>query len=179
MQPEQFKLHFLMPRVPDVAKRGRHVLILLQNAKGNFILGTKHIYPAGISRMVGGGIESGEDSLEAAQRELVEETQITAASASLLPLTTIFANLTETTTGKIYSFITYLYYYAVGDQPLRPSDDLDNIVELTGAEYQQLIQRYTTLSPELDKTSGFAWSDYGKLYGKIHQIALDALHHVQ
>ena len=46
-------------------------------------------------------------------------------------------------------------------------------------ELRELAKRYTQLSTDLiDLQNGqgpFRWSDYGKLYGKIHGIAADLL----
>jgi 8-oxo-dGTP pyrophosphatase MutT (NUDIX family) len=176
----EHNLKLSMSVIPEVAKRHQHVLILLQNAAGNYLLGAKDIYPENIVRMVGGGMEESDtDPTLAAQRELHEETGLTATPADLKPISTITADLTETTTNSQTTFTTYLFSYNTGTQSLTPSDDLDGIVELTPDQLRELITRYEQLPKEIDPTYGFAWYDYGQIYGRIHQIALEATQHVQ
>lgn len=168
-------LHFVMDIVPPVAKRGRHALILLENDHEHYLLGSKDIYPENIYRMIGGGIEEGEEALPAAARELFEETGLELSPDQLKHLSTVTAEMDETSTGKHITFVTYLYYVNVGDQKLTPSDDIQGLQEVTRGDIQQLITRYQQLPKETKETEGFSWYDYGQLYGAIHQIALNSL----
>lgn len=170
-------LHLTMNIVPPVAKRGRHALILLENSAGHYLLGSKDIYPENIFRMVGGGIEEGEEPLPAAARELQEETGLTVPLDQLQHLSTITAELDEKSTGKHYTFVTDLYQTNIGDQVPHASDDIQALQELTRGDIQDLVHRYQALSKEVDADKGFAWYDYGQLYGAIHQIALDSIAH--
>lgn len=170
-------LHFTMNVVPQVAKRGRHALILLENAAGHYLLGAKDIYPAGIFRIIGGGIEAGEEPLPAAARELKEETGLEVGLDQLKHLSTITAEIDEKSTGKHYTFVTDLYLVNVGNNTLTASDDIQGLHELTTGDIQDLVHRYQSLPKEIDPDKGFAWYDYGQLYGAIHQIALDTLAH--
>lgn len=173
------KLTLSMEYVPQVAKRDRHALILLQNAAGNFLLGAKEIYPQNIYRMVGGGIEVGEESLPAAARELQEETGLTLPPDQLKHLSTITAEIDELRTGKHYTFVTDLFFANIGNQTLTPSDDIQGIQEVSPKEMQALIERYYELPTTIEKGNDFAWYDYGQLYGTIHQIALDTVQNVE
>jgi len=161
--------------VPSVAKRGRHALILLENDHNHYLLGAKNIYPDNIYRMIGGGIEEGEEALPAAARELQEETGLEVPLDQLKHLSTITAQIDEQSTGKHFTFITDLYLINVRNQKLTPSDDIQDLQEMTRGDIQQLITRYQQLSKEIDPDKGFAWYDYGQLYGAIHQIALDSI----
>lgn len=175
----ELTLHFSMNVIPEVARRGHHALILLQNGKGEFLLGEKKFYPEGISRMVGGGMDPDEVPYKAAQRELEEETGLTASIDALYSLATITAQILEESSGEDVTFVTHLFYYNTGNQILTPSDDIDGISTLTESEYLELIERYKKLSKKIDPQRGFAWYDYGQLYSQIHQIALDASKDVQ
>jgi 8-oxo-dGTP pyrophosphatase MutT (NUDIX family) len=160
--------------LPPIFKRQRHALILVGDDQGNLYLSQKKHYPAGVSRLLGGGLEEGEDPHIGAARELNEETGIMVNLEKLHPLVEIQADLhvphQETT-----HFTVYLYFYQLGNQQMIPSDDVDKIVALSLAEYKKLLETYTQLSPEIPKDSQykFAWADYGKLFGPIHQIALE------
>lgn len=175
MQMQDFSLNLRMNIVPTVAQRGRHALILLRNSAGNFILGTKNIYPPGISRMAGGGIEEGEEPNKAAPRELAEETGLNANENDLIHLATIVANITDAHE-KLTLFTTYLYFYDCGNQAYTASDDLQGLVELSETQLEELIQLYFALPKLVDSQINAAWYDYGLLYGRIHQIALNTWH---
>lgn len=168
-------LQLSMNIVPPVAKRGRHALILLENDHQNYLLGAKDIYPKDIYRMIGGGIEEGEEALPAAARELQEETGLELPPEQLKHLSTVTAEIDEQSTGKHFTFVTDVYLVNVGNQKLTPSDDIQDLQEMTRGDIQQLITRYQQLPKELDPEKGLAWYDYGQLYGAIHQIALDSI----
>lgn len=177
-----YDLHFSFTHVPPVLRRGRHALILLENETGKYILGAKNIYPQGIYRLVGGGLESGEDPHAGAVRELNEEFGLSYTREQLLPLTEIRAEIIETGTGKRYTFVTYLYHASCQMADLHPSDDLDGMKEFTREEINALVDRYYDLPDTLIKIAGkygdqdewaFRWSDYGKFYGRVHEIAME------
>ena len=175
----QHLLNLKMEIIPPVALRDRHVLILLKNADGKFLLGAKAIYPEGIYRLMGGGVEAGEEVLPAAVRELQEETGLVVAPDQLKHLSTITAEIDEVSTGKHVTFVTDLFFLNVGDQKLTPADDIQDLKAMSREEVEELIQRYAELPPETDQTKGFSWFDYGQLYGAIHRIALDEVKHVE
>lgn len=156
--------------------RGHHVLILVENADGEFVLGAKKMYPDGIQRMVGGGVEGEETANVAAARELQEELGVTVLPAQLRHLFTLTADLTTPKSDQQYTFVTDVFYLNLGTTILQPASDLDGLVYVRTPELQKLIARYGQLSSDLDPRTGFAWADYGKLYGPLHQLALDALH---
>lgn len=172
---QTYHLNFHFEPVPPIMTRGEHVLIVLKDMEGNYVLGAKDIYPEGIYRFVGGGLD-GNGPIEGAARELEEELGITVESMVLTELAIIEATIESVE--KEYHFKTHLFYYYLSDQAVNPADDLDGVKRLTIPEMEALIQRYTQLSTELvsvddRKPVRFRWSDYGKLYGPIHQIGLD------
>lgn len=180
-----YQLFFSFAHTPPVLLRGRHALILLENEEGKFVLGAKHIYPTGIFRLVGGGIEEGEDPHAAAARELQEEFGVPYQQEQLRPLAEITAHIQETSTGRQLLFVTYLYHAKCQMQMLQPSDDLDGMVAYSREEINALVDRYYDLSDALITVSGsdpdpkkdlpFSWSDYGKFYGRVHEIAMEVL----
>lgn len=157
-------------------RRGRHALILLRDRHGSYVLGHKSAYPEGISRMVGGGIESDEDPHLGAARELEEELHISAGREELIPLAEVIAQIEGPE--NEYTFITYVYFFQMQDEVLQPSDDIQDIRLLKPAEMHELINRFRELPDTLVSRDGkpelaFRWSDYGALYAEIHRIALE------
>lgn len=169
-----FSLAFNVQKVPPVMTRQRHALILLRDQNGHYILGRKKIYPKGIVRMIGGGVEKYEPFFRAASRELNEELRYYAPRTSLIELAEVYARITDQE-GQVYKFQTAIYFTKLSRQPIFPSDDLDGIVRLSDPEFLHLIQNYRRLPKEIDPKFDFAWYDYGQLYAQIHQIAWEGI----
>ena len=172
-----FNLEFQFEYVPPVMKRGEHVLLVIQNTKGKYVLGSKHIYPKHISRFVGGGADN-QSPIDAATRELSEELgNIEINKSNLHPLAIIKADIHESSTNSHYIFVTHLFHYRLkaSDHPV-PQSDLDNLVYLDSSQMKSLIDRYSKLPEEIDysvKGTPFSWASYGAFYGQIHQIGFD------
>jgi 8-oxo-dGTP pyrophosphatase MutT (NUDIX family) len=176
---QTYTLNYNFTHLPSVLKRGRHALIAIQDNQGKIVLGGKDTYPPGIYRLAGGGIDKGEDPAQGAAREVEEELGIITNSNQLKQLALIKLNLEERISNKTYFFQTYLYHLKT-NQPLHPADDLDEIKHFTQKEIKDLIRRYYMLSDQLiaindDWDHAFRWSDYGQVYGKIHEIMLHEL----
>jgi hypothetical protein len=59
---EQVRLDLTLHHTFGNLLRKKHVLVVIQNHSGNVLLGQKpDFYPEGICRLIGGGIEEGED----------------------------------------------------------------------------------------------------------------------
>ncbi len=168
-------LNLQLTTIPPLMRRGRHALILVRNQEGNFILGRKQIYPPQICRMVGGGIEASEDPQVGAARELAEELHIDVPPENLIPLKKVVAEIT--CRQEKITFTTWLFFYQLEVEAIQADDDLDDVWALSEADLESLIARYGQLQGEdKDDNVEFKWQDYGRLYGPMHQIALDAFH---
>jgi 8-oxo-dGTP pyrophosphatase MutT (NUDIX family) len=169
--PTEKIVRFRLKTMPPIFRRGEHVLILLRNKDGKFVLGEKNLYPEGIVRMVGGGMD-GDTPPVGASREMAEELGITVEPDDLTFLMSVKAEITADS--EMVHFTTHLFFYQLSDEVLHASDDLDGLAHLSEAEYFELIKRYSELSEDIDPTKQFAWADYGKVYGPMHQWALEA-----
>lgn len=180
MTTPQYQLSFSFTHVPPVMKRGYHALISVRDKQGNFILGAKDIYPQGIYRLVGGGLKPGEDPQKGACRELNEEFKTHLNPSDLHPLAAITVKLDEQSTQRQYAFVTTVYQTTCQVSDLHPSDDLDGMKVLSREQMNALVDRYYDLSDELialtehgEDSQAFRWRDYGRLYGRIHEIVLE------
>ncbi len=160
--------------IPRVMLRGHHVLICLRDAAGNYILGKKSIYPTKIVRFVGGAIEGNEAPLEAGRRELLEETGLTLPEERLESVATVIASITDQHDRSV-TFTTYLFLATLNAdevKSLAAADDVETLVTLSPAEFNQLITDYAQLPMTIEGENDFAWGDYGQLYGYVHQLAV-------
>lgn len=153
--------------------RKKHVLIFIEDINGNLILGSKKdFYPANIDRMLGGGMEEGEEPITAAKREIEEETalNIPIDFYSLLGSVKTKAHTSEGSM-EMETWICHLKFSE--SMNICPSDDISDIKVYTPDQYRTLIERMRNLSGEF-KTEKFSflWLDWGKIYAPIHQAAI-------
>jgi 8-oxo-dGTP pyrophosphatase MutT (NUDIX family) len=154
--------------------RKNHVLILVVDKEKNFVLGKKKdFYPEHIARMLGGGINDGEDPVFAAKREIEEELAVDIPVEEFKLLGNIVTNA-ATSEGSM-AMQTWVCFVEVPDSvAMKPSDDISGVQVFTRKQYTDLIDAIDNLSGEFvtDKFS-FSWSDWGKIYGPIHQYTLE------
>jgi 8-oxo-dGTP pyrophosphatase MutT (NUDIX family) len=145
---------------------------------GKILVGEKsNFYPKGISRLLGGGIKEGEQPLQAAIRELKEETGIKTSKNNLIPLGKV-AVLATDEKGCKFEMITHLFTFKLANSTPVPGDDVTKIVRLTQDEFRKLIEKLNNLDDNLwyeGVEGNFSWRDYGKIYAFIHQVALDQI----
>jgi 8-oxo-dGTP pyrophosphatase MutT (NUDIX family) len=170
---------FIFTHLPPVTKRGSQVLVaLFSNDRKKIYLSRKNVYPAGIYRLFGGGIESYEDPLTAAPRELFEETKLHINASNLIAIDIFTYNLTESSTQQNEVFTIHLFKTVLPpNTEIIPSDDVDEYKGFTKDELSTLINTYKVLSTEMVTNTvggGFRWSDYGKVFAPVHQIVFDS-----
>lgn len=157
--------------------RDRTALVLCVDEKQNYILGGHNsYYPAGIVRMIGGGIDNSETETEGAVREVKEEIGLTIQANDLSELVAI--KVIGTYQKKIYTTKIFVYSLQVKYSDLKVGDDVHNLVQYTENEYKNLIKRFYDLSKfKVDNSQKvfFSWGDYGKVYGFIHEVALKSI----
>lgn len=179
-KPTQETLILRCSDVPPVLRRGTHALIGIATADHRYVLGSKSIYPPGIVRLVGGGIDSGEDPAKGAARELFEELGIVRTPEDLLYLCVL--RVAIQTPEEQLTFVTHLFGTNLREtETLHPADDLDGIEILSADQVRDLIDRYLSLSTELIRvtkagsppSAPFRWSDYGIVYGRLHELLLE------
>lgn len=155
--------------------RDRTVLVVVKNSKGKYLLGAKEgSYPEGICRLLGGGVDSGENILDAAIRELKEELNLSFSSEQLEPYADILVKAIDEN-GINYSTCVSLVKLKIPVDQYSAGDDVTKVVELSKEEVIELIGRYNSLSSDSWFERGrerFNWADYGKLYGPVHEIAI-------
>ena len=156
--------------------RKKCVLIAVQDVNGNILTGAKpSFFPPGITRLLGGGVDEGEDLEPAAVRELSEELGVEIDVTQLQLLARFNIHATDSTGREFYNE-TYLYGANIGDIDYSPGDDVKQIVTLSRDQLYELAEKFEKLPESLwyhGEEGDFSWHDYGKLYSVIHRIAAD------
>ncbi len=159
-------------------RRDRHVLLVAKTADGKILTGSKpEFYPPSITRLLGGGVDDGEDVEAAAIRELEEESGVRISADDIKPIARFDIRAVDAK-GEVFNNQTYLFGADVGDATYKPADDVSQIFELSKDEMNNLADRFEELSLNLwyvGIEGDFSWHDYGKVYSVIHRVVADSM----
>ena len=125
--------------------RDRCVLIAVKDKDGKLLSGAKPgFFPPAITRLLGGGIDNGEQPEAAAIRELSEELGIELSVEDLEPIAEFITNAVARD-GKEYKNETYLYGAKLKGRKYRPGDDVKQIISLSKDETLRLADLFESL----------------------------------
>lgn len=148
------------------------VFVLVRNSQNQWVLGRKKVYPDGVSRLVGGKMEDGENPIESAQRELLEETGGQVDEDRLVPL--VHAEVFGQHEGTQVSISVFVFYASV-NAPLQADSDVDELVYLTDIEVREFLHKLGDLSSEdiIKDDAPTSWADWGRVWAPIHSAAFE------
>ncbi len=155
--------------------RDRTVLIMCRDGHGNYLLGEKeNHYPEGIVRLLGGGVDKEENVTEAAMREIKEEMDLVVEPEELMELAEV--RVVGDYKGKIFRTSIIICYLNTTKDDYLAGDDVTKIFKYSEKDFRQLIENFNHLKDDnlFEKSdTTHSWGDYGKVYGFVHQVALD------
>ncbi len=158
--------------------RKQCVLIAVEDNEGNILIGAKpSFYPPTIARLLGGGVDDGEELYDAAIRELHEELNVHVDKSDMTELSTFISDVTDED-NRTFHNTTTVYHVNIGEKPYKAGDDVKFILKLSKEELFQLGERYEKLPIDLWYTGNegnFNWTDYAKLYGPLHKTVAEKL----
>lgn len=99
-------------------KRFHDVTLLIEGPDGRFALMSKHSYPPGIFRSPSGGVHPGEDFVQGALREAMEETGLRCELKRFLLHVTLDISFEK----EVATWDTYVFHATTQDTQLRPTD---------------------------------------------------------
>ena len=172
----EFNLDLVGSPFENLRYRDRTILILIKNSKEKYLFGVKRFYPKEIKRMIGGGVDKGEEVLDAAVREIQEELGISVLQSELLSL--VEFKITGEFKNVEYKTSIFTCYLDIGDKAYIPGDDVASVTEFTEAECQVIAEEMMSVDEKKFFESGeniFSWADYGKVYGFVLKESLREL----
>lgn len=169
-----YKIDLISEPFANLKFRDKTVLILIRNSKGQFILESGDYYPPGISRMLGGGVEVNEDVTDAAVREIREEIGLHIEKEMLQELVQVHIEGIYKT--KVYKTQISVFSLKVPIDSFHLGDDVSEVSLYSEDQYRELVKKYLELKADHFKKAidySFSWKDYGRVYGFVHEMALD------
>ncbi len=123
---------------------------------------------------MGGGVDENETYMDAAIREIQEESSLVIDVSMLRPLFEVETKgIYE---DKTYTNTTVVFELTIKDiDNLHPGDDVTSFAVFDTQKLKQMIHRYYNFSDNewyVEKDYKHAWKDYGKMYGYIHELLL-------
>ncbi len=168
---QTYSVSFL--HVPPVFKRHHHVVLAIFDEENRLYLARKHIYPANIYRLFGGGVDKGETSEVAAIREMKEETSL--SSNPVYQETFNFALFEEHTQTK-FKMTFDLYHVFIHRGRVIPGDDVQGMRIFSKEDIPELLDEMKSLSTTLimgKNNEMFAWSDWGTVFATLHEFVFN------
>ena len=143
----------------SAAQRDGEVVLVARRPDGLLLLHTKPFYPPGTWRLPTGGVERGEPLVDAARRELAEETGLPAGRPRLLGV------LTYEACGRPLRFASAVFLFPVPDRPPAQEDLQEQICGyrwVSPADLAAIAAHLECLPP--------AWADWGRFRALAHRF---------
>jgi ADP-ribose pyrophosphatase YjhB (NUDIX family) len=142
------------------------VTLVVQRPDGQVLLHTKTFYPAGVFRLLTGGIHAGEPVLSGATREAHEETGLLISVERFLG----WVDFEFRCEDRRIRYTSYVLLMRTGDQAPIPPDDAELISGFRYAppeELSRVAEQLRSLPPD--------WASWGLFRAPAHEMVADAL----
>jgi 8-oxo-dGTP pyrophosphatase MutT (NUDIX family) len=154
----------------DRKNRRGEIALSVMNMQQQILLHTKAFYPDHVYRIPTGGLHYGESVLDGFQRELWEETGLTAHDFRLLDIIFyIFKHGNDTV-----PFVSYLIHISTVSTQITLHDNDEQITDFKWKPWPYLESISDTLRSLTDH-----WSEWGRLRAVPHECALQYYRHWQ
>lgn len=150
-----------------LSRRHAEVVFLIRRINGLYVTHTKASYPSGVYRLPSGGIEPGEDLLNALWREVTEETNLSLHIEDFLAIIRYRFIHEE----KRLPFTSYLF--SLQEDEARTLCNTDPDEEITGFKENTLAE-VGALAEELESLAG-KWRDWGRFRAMVHRLVAEIL----
>jgi ADP-ribose pyrophosphatase YjhB (NUDIX family) len=148
------------------ADRRGEVALAIQRPDGQVLLHTKSFYPAGVFRLLTGGIRAGEPVLSGAMREAREETGLPVTLERFVGWVQYEFRCQEQRT----PFVSYVFLMQTDNRPPLPEDNTELISGFRYVPPGELLQVAEQLrSLQTD------WAEWGAFRAPAHEMVADAL----
>ena len=142
------------------------VVLVIRRPNGKVLLHSKSFYPPGVYRLPSGGIGWEEGIVEAALREVREETGLEVEMESFLGL----LEYEFRRGGERLHFISYIFLLSAPRGEPMPSDADEGITAFREVAIGEL-----RLAARKLRSLGGRWADWGRFRALAHELAFESL----
>jgi NAD+ diphosphatase len=147
-------------------RRQSEVVLAIRRPNDCVLLHTKDFYPAGVYRLLSGGIKPGERLAGAVQRELREETGLDGRIERYLAV----QKHTFQFEGRTAPFVSHIFAVDAqrGDPaPLDLDESITGFRQVPVADLARVAEQLESLPPD--------WADWGRFRATAHRLVLELL----
>ncbi len=144
------------------SRRQAEVVLLISQGQGRYLVHTKAFYPAGVYRLLSGGLRPQEDLLAGLQRELYEETGL---EGRVQEFVAAEEHLFQRN-GATLPFCSFLFAIDAPEGPLAVQDLGEQISAFRQVDRAGLL----ALAEQLDALEP-AWQEWGRFRATAHRAA--------
>jgi 8-oxo-dGTP pyrophosphatase MutT (NUDIX family) len=155
----------MMRKMEAKGRRGE-VVMVVPNEQGHIWLHTKAFYPAGVYRLMTGGLEAGEQPHRALRREVEEETGLKTKIDRCLAVITYGLSGNDAT----LPFVSYVFLTTPTTGLPHPTDPDEAITAFRAVPVDELSQ----IAEQLRSLAGF-FTDWGIFRAIAHDVARERL----
>jgi len=146
--------------------RPGEIVLVVARPNGRVLVHTKSFYPPGIYRLMTGGIKFGEPIVDAARRELYEETGLVAPLARCLGI----VEYAITHADAQVKFASRIFLTAETRDAPSPTDPDERIADFREIAWRDIAQIATALENLPDD-----WRDWGMLRAAPHRLVAQVI----
>jgi len=149
--------------------RPGEVVLVLRRRNGRYLVHTKEFYPQGTYRLMTGGIEPGEDLLQALEREVREETGLQVSVERFLAIIHHRFRHVEQTVRFVSHIFLIREHMTPGSDP-SPCDGEEQISGFRETDLDGLLKLARQLEALPDQ-----WRDWGRFRASVHRVAWETI----
>lgn len=151
------------------------VCMVLRRRTGRLLIFRKTFYPAGVMRLLTGGIRHGEAIEAALAREVAEETSLAVEVRRLLAVIAYRAPETPPGHDAFYTF-AFLLDEVGGELAVQDlEEEVEAFAEADPAELPALAAALEALEERQDRAIGGSWRSWGLFRAVVHRVVAAAL----
>ena len=154
-----------------VRSRVAEVCMVVRRRSGRLLVFRKPFYPAGIFRLMTGGVEANESILEALQREVHEETGLTTVVERFLAASTYLCDSRP----QFASFAFLLDEKAGILGALDPDEQVESFRDIEASHLLEIAQQLEQLADEYNAELDAEIHEWGLLRALNHRLVWQAL----
>lgn len=153
---------------PISSGRRAEVCMVIRRRNGLLLTARKSYYPAGITRLLTGGIEAGETVYAALMREIQEETNL---QTSIVRLLAIVDYVHDSSPAPLFVSYAFLLNEHGGDLMSNdPAEQLEEFLEVPFAGLPQLANQLDRLPADFHPEIAGNWQAWGAFRSPLHHL---------